>query len=1039
MSKTVKAVVARQGETRAARRAGLEAALTALPDLRAAFSELDPYAPDFAAGQAAMLARETAAYWPALRALLPELDEELALRNAWAVALARPLWTAVLYRSVQAAARAPLHTLADQLLKMNWVFVAADPLACAIAQPETLPPDLLHAQALMPGMRLRYALAHRLLGGDDVPEMVLAAQQAPGATVYVRRRELQRMVRAAAALGLPLRAWRPRAFLLRPVPEQALVLSSDALAQALLPRALARHPALADWVEARTRERDHARSAATQALKALAARDFPRAEEALREVPVNGLTRLVCRQVVAESGDALAAAPPEETAELADPAAAGTGQIAVPAQAARGNLGRRTWQPLGEGARRQLRALLPAVALPPLWQLDAKAVARALIERSLPAKALAPLERRLLGLAWDEADHRALIDGDLPELVPAAAGVWVRLLPEQICAYRHRRDDAGELLQRRMAAGMTADDMLQLLARQPSPWLLARICRVAGEPQAPTSFSAQVFRHVGTPVWQQAGGWDLHGHMAGALMRGFVCNERNAPVDPPGFAAAVAAWLVAATALPEGRGRRLGPKAAAARKEHFATAAALAARFPEVLERLVPKVPAGWLEELIPEVDSLRALAALLRLGPASLAPTLLQARARLARSPQDRLDLLVEMARARLPTPWREEWLAEVREPRAADDADGHLHLTVLVLALRRDAKRLRRLAGDVDPLRARTALTHAARLLRGTPGRDSAFLELAARLGLAEMPMLAAALAACRHDAPAGRRVDEAYTRWALPKRSGGVRTISAPSPSLKRVQRAILRHLLDPLGAHPCAHGFAKGRSILGNARVHVGREIVVNGDVSNCFPSVRWPLVLGALRRDLGGELSAGAISLLVDLCTAEGGLPTGAPTSPALLNRVLLRTDEILQEQARRRECLYSRYADDLTFSGDHRAVEMLGVARGVLSRIGLSLDPRKTNIFRQGRRQMCTGLVVNEQVSVPRRVRRRLRAAVHQASQGRGSHWHGQPQSSGSLKGRLAFLGMVHPEEADRLARRLREAKDAGQAFAEDHGPGDEA
>ena len=268
----------------------------------------------------------------------------------------------------------------------------------------------------------------------------------------------------------------------------------------------------------------------------------------------------------------------------------------------------------------------------------------------------------------------------------------------------------------------------------------------------------------------------------------------------------------------------------------------------------------------------------------------------------------------------------------------------------------------------------------------------------------------------------MDAAYTRWTLPKRSGGVRTISAPAPALKRAQRALLRSLLDPLGVHPCAHGFAKGRSILGNASVHVAREIVVNGDVSNCFPSVRWPLVLGALRRDLGDSLSAGAIGLLVDLCTAEGGLPTGAPTSPALLNRVLLRTDEILFEQAQRRGCLYSRYADDLTFSGDHRAVEMLGVARGVLSRIGLSLDPAKTNIFRQGRRQMCTGLVVNEQVSVPRRLRRRLRAAVHQAAQGRGSHWHGQPQTTGSLMGRLAFLGMVHPEEGARLRQALREA-----------------
>jgi hypothetical protein len=98
---------------------------------------------------------------------------------------------------------------------------------------------------------------------------------------------------------------------------------------------------------------------------------------------------------------------------------------------------------------------------------------------------------------------------------------------------------------------------------------------------------------------------------------------------------------------------------------------------------------------------------------------------------------------------------------------------------------------------------------------------------------------------------------------------------------------------------------------------------------------------------------------------------------------------------------------------------MLGVARGTLQRIGLQLDPKKTNIFRRGRRQICTGLVVNAQVSVPRRVRRQLRAAVHTASKGHETTWNGVPQSAASLEGRLAFLRMIHPEEGERLMGRL--------------------
>jgi retron-type reverse transcriptase len=166
-----------------------------------------------------------------------------------------------------------------------------------------------------------------------------------------------------------------------------------------------------------------------------------------------------------------------------------------------------------------------------------------------------------------------------------------------------------------------------------------------------------------------------------------------------------------------------------------------------------------------------------------------------------------------------------------------------------------------------------------------------------------------------------------------------------------------------------------------------------------------------------------LSLLCDLCTAEGGLPIGAPTSPALLNRVLLKTDEILSAAAQSRGVRYTRYADDLSFSGENGAVQMLGIARRTLAQIGLELDPRKTNVFRRGRRQVVTGLVVNDQVSVPRRIRRRLRAAVHRVEQGQAPHWHGQDQGLDALQGRLAFLKMVNAREGSALIGRLGAAR----------------
>jgi hypothetical protein len=134
---------------------------------------------------------------------------------------------------------------------------------------------------------------------------------------------------------------------------------------------------------------------------------------------------------------------------------------------------------------------------------------------------------------------------------------------------------------------------------------------------------------------------------------------------------------------------------------------------------------------------------------------------------------------------------------------------------------------------------------------------------------------------------------------------------------------------------------------------------------------------------------------------------------------MYKTDEILSHQAQLRGCAYSRYADDITFSGDAATVSLLGVARGVLSGIGLTLDPQKTNIFRRGRRQVCTGLVVNEKVNVPRRIRKRVRAAVHSFENSKPMLWEGSPMNSTELRGRLEFLKMVAPEAAEPLIKRV--------------------
>jgi hypothetical protein len=130
-------------------------------------------------------------------------------------------------------------------------------------------------------------------------------------------------------------------------------------------------------------------------------------------------------------------------------------------------------------------------------------------------------------------------------------------------------------------------------------------------------------------------------------------------------------------------------------------------------------------------------------------------------------------------------------------------------------------------------------------------------------------------------------------------------------------------------------------------------------------------------------------------------------------------DTALLSVCARKKISYTRYADDLTFSGGNEARDVIPFVKDLLAQLGLVMDEKKLNFFRRGRRQIVTGLVVNETPNLPRRLRRRLRAAAHQRVQGKDAHWQGKPMDDTQLAGRIAFLGLVRPEEARRLRSQI--------------------
>jgi RNA-directed DNA polymerase len=280
--------------------------------------------------------------------------------------------------------------------------------------------------------------------------------------------------------------------------------------------------------------------------------------------------------------------------------------------------------------------------------------------------------------------------------------------------------------------------------------------------------------------------------------------------------------------------------------------------------------------------------------------------------------------------------------------------------------------------------------------------------------------------------------YVRFTVPKKSGGVRELSAPHRDLAKAQRWIFQNILQQLPMHPAAHGFIKGRSIRTNALPHVGRHILVNADLQDFFPTVTFHRVLGAFEH-LGYPPAAATILALLctesprraveyagktyQVATGPRALPQGACTSPALSNFIARRLDSRLAGIANRLGWNYTRYADDLSFSADAAANPqqkigyLLARVRHISQDEGFVVNEKKTRVLKRSAAMLVTGVVVNEKPAASRRDRRRLRAILHNAkkqglaSQNRESRSHYESV----IRGRIEFVKMLNLGQAKPL------------------------
>ena len=256
------------------------------------------------------------------------------------------------------------------------------------------------------------------------------------------------------------------------------------------------------------------------------------------------------------------------------------------------------------------------------------------------------------------------------------------------------------------------------------------------------------------------------------------------------------------------------------------------------------------------------------------------------------------------------------------------------------------------------------------------------------------------------------ELYTVHEIDRPGKAPRRIAEPDRVLKFVQRRILERVLEQMEIHPAAHGFVKGRSIFTNAEQHTQKAIVIALDARDFFPTITFKRVNGMF---IKSGFAADTAGKLAGLCCFRGRLPQGAPTSPMISNLICRRLDGRLSGLLTKFGGTYTRYGDDMTFSGPEQILSLLPLCRRILAEEGFELAPEKVRICRRGSRQTVTGLVVNDKVSVPRRVRRYIRAMVH--AQSRSDH--PDEDMVRFLRGHLSFMRPAHPDQAERLLQQL--------------------
>lgn len=254
--------------------------------------------------------------------------------------------------------------------------------------------------------------------------------------------------------------------------------------------------------------------------------------------------------------------------------------------------------------------------------------------------------------------------------------------------------------------------------------------------------------------------------------------------------------------------------------------------------------------------------------------------------------------------------------------------------------------------------------------------------------------------------------YKVFKIKKSNGSFRKIYEPNSTLKYIQRQILKNILENKKVSKYATAYQKGKSLKENAQIHIGKKIILKLDIknyfdsisfysiyNNCFPIEYFPKGIGML---------------LTYLCTYNGYLPQGAPTSAYISNLVMKDFDDELGNWCEINNISYTRYSDDMTFSGDFNPNLIIKKVKTMLFKLGFELNKKKIHVIKQHQQQKITGIVVNEKMQVEIKYRKEIRKEIYYIKKyGLNSHLNrinckNKEKYLNKLYGRILFVNQIN-------------------------------